>query len=83
ERRDDFIDQLLHRRDLVGAIGSVMDFLETRTDVEFDRVAIVADGWASSFVARAVVQEPRLAAAVCDGGLWDLQERSFFASRFA
>ena len=83
ERRDDFIDQLLHRRDLEGAIGSVMDFLETRTDVDFDRVAIVADGWASSFVARAVVQEPRLAAAVCDGGLWDLQERSFFASRFA
>jgi len=29
------------------------------------------------------MQEPRLAAAVCDGGLWDLHERSFFASRFA
>jgi dienelactone hydrolase len=83
DRRDDFADQLLQRRDLESAIGSVMDYLETRADVDFDRVAIVADGWASSFVARAVLQEPRLAAAVCDGGLWDLQERSFFASRFA
>jgi dienelactone hydrolase len=83
DRRDDYADKLLQRRDLESAIGSVMDYLETRPDVDFDRVAIVADGWGSSFVARAVVQEPRLAAAVCDGGLWDLHERSFFASRFA
>jgi len=81
--RDDYTDTLLQRRDLESAIASAMDYLETRGDVDFDRVAIVADGWGSSFVARAVLQEPRLAAAVCDGGLWDLHERSFFASRFA
>lgn len=83
DQRDDFIDTLLQRRDLESSIASVMDYLETRGDVDFGRVAILADGWGSSFVARAVVQEPRLAAAVCDGGLWDLHERSFFASRFA
>src|SRR4051812_15898471 len=83
DRRDDHADILLQRRDLESSIASVMDYLETRSDVDFDRVAIVADGWGSSFVARAVLQEPRLAAAVCDGGLWDLHERSFFASRFA
>jgi dienelactone hydrolase len=60
-----------------------MDYLETRGDIDFARVGIIADGWGSSFVARAVLQEPRLAAAVCDGGLWDLHERAFFASRFA
>jgi dienelactone hydrolase len=83
DQRDDYVDTLLQRRDLESSIASAMDYLETRGDVDFDRVAIVADGWGSSFVARAVVQEPRLAAAVCDGGLWDLHERSFFASRFA
>lgn len=83
DQRDDYIDVLLRRRDLESAIPCVMDYLETRSDVDFARVAIVADGWGSSFVARAVLQEPRLAAAVCDGGLWDLHERAFFASRFA
>ncbi|MFT4117385.1 alpha/beta hydrolase [Bradyrhizobium sp.] len=83
EQRDDYVEALLQRRDLESSIASAMDYLETRSDVDFDRVAIVADGWGSSFVARAVLQEPRIAAAVCDGGLWDLHERSFFASRFA
>jgi dienelactone hydrolase len=82
DQRDDYADLLLQRRDLESSIASVMDYLETRSDVDFDRVAIVADGWGSSFVARAVLQEPRFAAAVCDGGLWDLHERSFFAGRF-
>jgi dienelactone hydrolase len=83
DQRDDYADTLMQRRDLESSVGCAMDYLEQRGDVDFDRVAIVADGWGSSFVARAVLQEPRLAAAVCDGGLWDLHERSFFASRFA
>ncbi|TQF28136.1 dienelactone hydrolase [Bradyrhizobium sp. UNPF46] len=83
DRRDDYIDVLLRRGDLESAIPCVMDHLEARGDVDFARVGIIADGWGSSFVARAVLQEPRLAAAVCDGGLWDLHERAFFASRFA
>jgi dienelactone hydrolase len=83
DQRDDYLDALLRRRDLESAIPCVMDYLETCSEVDFERVAIVADGWGSSFVARAVLQEPRLAAAVCDGGLWDLHERAFFASRFA
>ena len=83
DERDDYVDVLLQRRDIESSIASAMDYLELRSDVDFDRVAIVADGWGSSFVARAVLQEPRFAAAVCDGGLWDLHERSFFASRFA
>ena len=83
DQRDDFLEALLRRRDIESAIPGVMDYLEMRQDVDFARVGIVADGWGSSFVARAVLQEPRLAAAVCDGGLWDLHERAFFASRFA
>jgi dienelactone hydrolase len=83
EARDDHLEALLRRRDLESSIASVMDYLGSRSDVDSDRVAILADGWGSSFVARAVLREPRLAAAVCDGGLWDLHERAVLASRFA
>ena len=34
-----------------------------------------------SFVARGIAFDDRFAAAVCDGGLWDLHERSFLAAR--
>jgi dienelactone hydrolase len=39
--------------------------------------AILADGWSSSFVARGIAFDDRFAAAVCDGGIWDLNERAF------
>jgi dienelactone hydrolase len=81
ERGDDYLDHIIRRRDLETSITSVMDYLSLRADVDFGRVAILADGWGSSFVARAIVHEPRLAAAVCDGGLWDLHERAFFTNR--
>jgi dienelactone hydrolase len=80
-RGDEFLDELVCRPDLETSISCVMDYLASRTDVDFGRVAVLADEWSSSFVARAVASEPRLAAAVCDGGLWDLHERAFLASR--
>ncbi|MES1148232.1 MAG: alpha/beta hydrolase [Bradyrhizobium guangdongense] len=80
-RGDDYLERIVRRRDIETSVTTVMDYLASRSDVDFGRVAILADGWSSSFVARAVVQEPRLAAAVCDGGLWDLHERSFMANR--
>jgi dienelactone hydrolase len=58
-----------------------MDYLCARPDVDPRRIAIVADGWASSFVARGIAYDDRFAAAVCDGGLWDLHERSFLTQR--
>jgi dienelactone hydrolase len=82
EQGDDYLDRIVRRPDIESSIASVMDYLSSRADVDFGRVAIVADGWGSSFVTRAVVREPRLAAAVCDGGLWDLHERSFLSSRY-
>ena len=78
---DDFLEQIVRRRDIETSISAIVDYLSSRSDVDFTRVAILADGWSSSFVARAVVHEPRLAAAVCDGGLWDLHERAFLANR--
>ncbi|WP_454633031.1 alpha/beta hydrolase family protein [Bradyrhizobium cenepequi] len=59
------------------AIAAIMDYLAGRDDVDERRIAILADGWSSSFVARGIAFDHRFAAAVCDGGIWDLHLRSF------
>jgi dienelactone hydrolase len=63
--------------DLERTIGHIVDCLVERDDVDRDRIAILADGWGSSFVARGIAFDDRFAAAVCDGGIWDLHERVF------
>jgi hypothetical protein len=70
-------------RELESAVGSVMDYLSERGDVDEDRIAVIADEWGSSFVARAIAFDQRYAAAACDAGLWDVQERTFMARRLA
>jgi dienelactone hydrolase len=74
-------EQVVGRPDLEGTIGHIMDCLVERDDVDADRIAILADGWGSSFVARGIAFDDRFAAAVCDGGIWDLHERVFLLSR--
>jgi dienelactone hydrolase len=69
------------RSDLEMTIGHIMDYLVTRDDIQEHRVAILADGWGSSFVARGIAFDGRFAAAVCDGGIWDLHERAFLRNR--
>lgn len=69
------------RPDLEAAIGCVMDYLLARADVDEHRIAILGDGSGSSFVARGVALDRRFAAAVCDGGIWDLHERAFLMNR--
>jgi hypothetical protein len=65
------------RRKPQRAIAPIMDYLVGRDDVDEQRIAILADGWSSSFVARGIAFDHRFAAAVCDGGIWDLHIRSF------
>jgi hypothetical protein len=60
------------------AMSHVLDFLLEMPGVDNTRIAIVADAWSSSLVARAAASDARFAAAVCDAGIWDLHERSFF-----
>jgi hypothetical protein len=76
-------EQFAGGRKLEAAISHIMDFLLGRPGVDENRIAIVADGWSSSFVARAVASDPRFAAAVCDGGVWDLLERDFRSRQVA
>ncbi|MCP3476773.1 dienelactone hydrolase [Bradyrhizobium sp. CCGUVB1N3] len=69
------------RGNLETAIGAVADYVFGRPDVDADRVAIVADDWSSSFVARGAVLDGRFAAAVCDCGLWEMHEMEFMRGR--
>jgi dienelactone hydrolase len=75
-------EDVVGRPDLEMAVSFIMDYLATRDDVDQHRVAILGDG-AGSFVARGVAHDDRFAAAVCDGGMWDLQERAFLARHVA
>jgi dienelactone hydrolase len=74
-------DQIVGRSDLEATVGHIMDYLVERDDVDSSRIAILADGWGSSFVARGIAFDDRFTAAVCDGGIWDLHERAFLAER--
>jgi hypothetical protein len=80
---DSRFEEVIGRRDLEAAIGHIMDYLLERDDVDERRIAILSDRWSSSFVARGIAFDDRLAAAVCDGGLWDLHERDFLSDRIA
>jgi hypothetical protein len=74
-------DEVVGRSDLETAIGHIMDYLAARDDVDERRIAILADEWSSSFVARGIAFDDRFAVAVCDGGIWDLHERAFLTNR--
>lgn len=78
---DSQFDQIVGRSDLETTIGHIMDYLVEREDVDSSRIAILADGWGSSFVARGIAFDDRFAVAVCDAGIWDMHERAFLAGR--
>lgn len=75
------VEQIAGRADLEMTIGHLMDYLVERSDVDRTRIVILADNWGSSFVARGIAFDDRFAAAVCDGGIWDLHERGFLMWR--
>ena len=76
-------DDVVGRPDLETSVGYVMDYLVTRNDIDERRIAILGDGSGSSFVARGVVLDNRFAAAVCDGGIWDMHERAYLLNRLS
>jgi len=82
-KSDSRFDEVVGRSDLEKTVGHIMDHLLEQDDVDARRIAILADCWGSSFVARGIAFDDRFAAAVCDGGIWDLQERAFLAGRAA
>jgi dienelactone hydrolase len=75
-------DRRLGGRGIEWAISSCVDFLIARDDIDQRRIAIFGLGVGASFATRAAALDQRFAAAVCDGGIWDLQERAFAIGRF-
>ncbi len=73
-------DDVVGRPDLETAVSHIMDYLTTRNDVDKGRIVVLGDS-SGSFVARGVALDDRFAAAVCDGGIWDLHEREFLTKR--
>jgi hypothetical protein len=74
-------EEVTRRHRAASAIEPIMDYLVARDDVDERRIAILADGWGSSFVAQGIALDDRFAAAVCDGGIWDLHVRSVVTQR--
>ncbi len=65
------------RHDIEISISHCVDYLIARGDVDAQRIAIYGDGLGAAFASRAAALDHRFAAAVCDGGIWDLRERAF------
>ncbi|PZA11142.1 hypothetical protein DNX69_17680 [Rhodopseudomonas palustris] len=54
------------------AITAILDYLIDCRGIDRTRIAVIGDGSPSSLVTRGIALDGRVAAAVCDGGLWDL-----------
>ncbi|MBI5130885.1 MAG: hypothetical protein HZA66_15700 [Rhodopseudomonas palustris] len=57
-------------------VSAVVDYLVEQPEIDPARIAVIADGSPSSLVARGVAMDGRVAAAVCDGGLWEQWEHA-------
>jgi dienelactone hydrolase len=62
------------------SIGYCVDYLLSRDDIDQARIAIYGEGLSGAFASRAASSDTRLAAAVCDGGIWDHIERRYMVA---
>lgn len=63
--------KLYTRADYEKPVGAAIDWLETRAEVDPARIGIVGSSLGGYYVARAAAEEPRLAATVAWGGIYD------------
>ncbi|MGX1350595.1 hypothetical protein AB7M49_004171 [Bradyrhizobium elkanii] len=52
-------------------LSSCLDYLSVRRDVDKARIAVYGDGFSAVLATEFAASDDRLAAAVCDGGLWN------------
>ena len=62
------------RYDTEVPIGKVIDWLETRPDVDPKRIALCGSSFGGYYAARAGCYEHRLAAVISHGAIWDVSE---------
>ncbi|MDB5501824.1 MAG: hypothetical protein JWR89_1726 [Tardiphaga sp.] len=75
--------QSFGRYDIETSISNWLDYLTDRSDVDPRKIAIFGDGLGATSATRGAAFDDRLAAAVCDAGIWDLHERAFLAARLS
>ena len=63
------------RYDYEVPIGRCIDWLEKRPDVDPSRIAVSGSSLGGYYAARAGAMEPRLAACISHGAMWDVHER--------
>ena len=66
---------LVTRHDYEVPIGKCIDWLEKRSDVDTSRIAVSGSSLGGYYAARAGSMEPRLAACISHGAIWDIHER--------
>jgi Esterase FrsA-like len=66
---------LVTRPDYEVPIGKCIDWLERRSDVDASRIAVSGSSLGGYYAARAGAMEPRLAACISHGAIWDIHER--------
>jgi dienelactone hydrolase len=66
---------LVTRHDYEVPIGKCIDWLEQRRDVDSSRIAVSGSSLGGYYAARAGSMEPRLAACISHGAIWDIHER--------
>lgn len=66
-----------YAREVEDAVAACLDYVVRRDDVDIDCIGVFGDGLGAAFASRAAASDPRIRAAVCDAGIWDLLERAF------
>lgn len=74
--------RMSRRNDAAVLMGCCIDHLIERDDVDEHKVAILGEGLGGALATQVVMEDCRLKAAVCDGGLTDLLQRSFSLQQF-
>lgn len=64
-------ERLLFRPDWEAVVGPVIDYALTRGDVDPDRIVLHGESFGGLLAPRAAAFEPRLAALICDDGVFD------------
>jgi dienelactone hydrolase len=67
--------------EVADVISRWIDHLWHRSEVDGSRLAIYGIGLGGAYATQCAARDRRIAAAVCDGGLWDYRERMFVERR--
>ena len=67
--------KIVSRYDYEVPVGRCIDWLEKRSDVDRSRIAVSGSSMGGYYAARAGSREPRLAACISHGAIWDIGKR--------